>query len=73
MVKIIIKKCTRVQFNNIRKFQKALGIRSVELLIPLKEHHLQYEPLCFVILRFETVEHYNYFPIVYKHKKSKDI
>ena len=41
---------------------------SVELLIPLKEHHLYHEPLCFVTLRFETMKRYNYFPKVYKHK-----
>ena len=41
---------------------------SVELLIPLKEHHLEDEPLCFVTLRFETMKHYNYLSKVYKYK-----
>ena len=53
MVEIIIKK---------KKISLTIsGNFSVELLIPLKEHH-SYEPLFFVILRFETVEHYLLFP-----------
>ena len=52
MVEIIIKKKISLTIS---------GNFSVELLIPLKEHH-SYEPLFFVILRFETVEHYLLFP-----------
>ena len=64
MAEIIIKKALTMSGSEI---SKGMRISSGELLVPLKGHHFS------MILRFQIMAHYNYFPIVYKNKYARKI